>query len=220
MSISKTRNYLLLNYCSSPVAVSTRYDSFLIPGGTEDDPGSLPFTIDEISVINSNSQALRIGMLWPEPEFREEIYEEIRVPAWQTILTDRKIRDILLSPTLDGMQKLLSIENDAYFERIRGIYMGLVNAGADISNKVATMMEARRQEFAKNQRKTKIILTPHEDKDEADKDQRIAELEASMEAMRRMMEEYISQKVDTPKPTKSAARSKTTAPKETAKKSE
>ena len=188
MSISKTRNYLLLNYCSSPVAVSTRYDSFLIPGGTEDNPGSLPFTIDEISVINSNSQALRIGMLWPEPEFREEIYEEIRVPAWQTILTDREIRDILLSPTLDGMQKLLSIENDAYFERIRGIYMGLVNAGADISNKVATMMEARRQEFAKNQRKTKIILTPHEDKDESDKDQRIAELEASMEAMRRMME--------------------------------
>lgn len=220
MSISKTRNYLLLNYCSSPVAVSTRYDSFLIPGGTEAEPGSLPFTIDEIAVINSNSQALRIGMLWPEPEFREEIYEEIRVPAWQTILTDREIRDILLNPTLDGMQKLLSIENDAYFERIRGIYMGLINAGADISNKVATMMEARRQEFAKNQRKTKIVLTPHEDKTTSDKDQRIAELEASMEAMRRMMEEYMSQKADTPKPTKSAARTKTAATKETAKKSE
>ena len=220
MSISKTRNYLLLNYCSSPVAVSTRYDSFLIPGGTEAEPGSLPFTIDEIAVINSNSQALRIGMLWPEPEFREEIYEEIRVPAWQTILTDREIRDILLNPTLDGMQKLLSIKNDAYFERIRGIYMGLINAGADISNKVATMMEARRQEFAKNQRKTKIVLTPHEDKIASDKDQRIAELEASMEAMRRMMEEYMSQKADTPKPTKSAARTKTAATKETAKKSE
>ena len=218
MSISKTRNYLLLNYCSSPVAVSTRYDSFLIPGGTEAEPGSLPFTIDEISVINSNSQALRIGMLWPEPEFRNEIYEEIRVPAWQEILTDHEIRDILLNPTLDGMQKLLSIDNDAYFERIRGIYMGLINAGADISNKVATMMEARRQEFAKNQRKTKIVLTPHEDKTESDKDQRIAELEASMEAMRRMMEEYMSQKADTPKPPKSAARTKTTAPKETAKK--
>ena len=126
----------------------------------------------------------------------------------------------MLNPTLDGMQTLLSIENDAYFERIRGIYMGLINTGADISNKVATMMEARRQEFAKNQRKTKIILTPHEDKTASDKDQRIAELEANMETMRRMMEEYMSQKVDTPKPAKSATRTKATAPKETTKKSE
>lgn len=197
MSISKTRNYLLLNYCSSPVSVNTRYDSFLIPGGTEDDPGSLPFTLDEIAVINSNTQALRIGLLWPEPDFREEIYEEVRVPNWKDIMSDKEIRSILLNPTLDGLQKILDIENDAYFERIRGIYMGMKNSGVDISNKVATMMEARRQEFSKNQRKTRIVLSQQKSNDapvETDKDKRIAELEENMRKMRELMEQLMNSK--------------------------
>lgn len=194
MALSKTRNYLLLNYCQSPVAVNTRYDSFLIPGGTEDDPGSMPFTIDEMSVINNKTKAIRIGLLWPENDFKEEIYEELRIPNWRSIMTDSEIRDIILNPTIDGMQKIIDIDNDAYFERIRGIYIGLRNAGHDISNKVVNIMEARRQEFSKNQRNSRIVLTPHER--EAAFDNRSDEIKAmkeQMAAMQEMLNRFMSQ---------------------------
>lgn len=191
MTLSKTRNYLLLNYCQSPVVVNTRYDSFLIPGGTEEDPGSMPFTIDEMSVINNKTKALRIGLLWPEKEFQEEIYEELRITNWRSIMTDSEIRDILLNPTMDGMQKIISIDNDAYFERIRGIYIGLRNAGYDISNKVVNIIDARRQEFAKGQRNSRIVLTPHENNANNNQATEIEAMKAQMEAMQQMLNRFM-----------------------------
>lgn len=194
MALSKTRNYLLLNYCQSPVAVNTRYDSFLIPGGTEDDPGSMPFTIDEMSVINNKTKAIRIGLLWPEDDFKEEIYEELRIPNWRNIMTDSEIRDIILNPTIDGMQKIINIDNDAYFERIRGIYIGLRNSGHDISNKVVNIMEARRQEFAKNQRNSRIVLTPHEKYDANDsRNDELKAMKEQMAAMQELLNRFMSQ---------------------------
>lgn len=190
MALSKTRNYLLLNYCQSPVVVNTRYDSFLIPGGTDDEPGSLPFTIDEMSVINNKTKALRIGLLWPEKEYQEEIYEELRITNWRDILTDNAIRDIILHPTMEGMQKILDIDIDAYFERVRGIYIGLRNSGYDISNKVVSIMEARRQEFARNQRKSRIVLTPHHT-EEKKGDSEIEAMKAQMDAMKKMLEQFM-----------------------------
>lgn len=160
MSISKTKTYLVLNYSSSPVAVKTKYESLLVPAGTRSEPGALPFGIDDIQTINSNSPTFKIGLLWFEEEYASDIYEELRIIDWKDILTDEQIENIILNPTMESLQRILNIENEAYFERVRGVYMGLKNAGYDISNRVEKVIEPRRLEFVKKQRKSQIKLVP------------------------------------------------------------
>lgn len=162
MAISKTQNYLVLNYGASPVSVSTKYDSFLIDGGSEESPGSLPLSFDEIAVINSKSVAFKIGLLRFEPAVEAELYTALAIPNWQDIMTQRQIEEMLLHPTMEDMQKVLDIENEAYFERIRGAMVALKNLGADITTNTERIIEGRRAEFAKRQRKSQIKLTAND----------------------------------------------------------
>lgn len=166
--MDRNKTYLVLNYCSSPVVVSTRNDSFLINGGTREEPASMPLSLDEIFQINSHSPIFKVGLLRFEKECEKEIYEEIRIRNWQDILTDEEIESIILHPTVASLQKIIDIQSEMYFERIYGIYIGLVNANFPVRENVKTVMSARRKEFRNNQRVSKIILskeTPKEDKE-------------------------------------------------------
>lgn len=160
MPISKTKNYLVLNYNPSPVAVSTKHDSFLIAGGTREEPTTMPFTIDEIAAINSGSPVFKIGLLFFEPEDQEDIYQELRIDKWRDILRDEDIENIILDPTTEGLQKFLDIESDAYFERVRGVFAGLKSIGTDLSTNVEKVINGRYKELSARKRKSEIRLTP------------------------------------------------------------
>lgn len=187
MSISKTRNYLVLNHNSSPVSVSTKHESYLISGGTIESPGALPMTFDEIAVVNTTSPAFKIGLLRFEPQVEAEMYEALCIPNWRDILTLEKIEYILLNPSMADMEKILSIENSAYFERVRGVLMGLKNSGADVSSKVDRMIEQRRIELANHQRKTAIKLIPAEKPEQAPSKEEFDAMKAQLAAMQEMM---------------------------------
>lgn len=215
MAISKTQNYLVLNYSASPVGVSTKYDSFLVDGGSEESPGSLPLSFDEIAVINSKSVVFKIGILRFEPAVEAELYEALAIPHWQDILKQSQIEDILLHPNMEDMQRLLDIDNEAYFERVRGAMVSLKNRGADVANNTVRLIEARRTEFAQRKRKTALRLTPTAEKqtqaqhtqEEFDSmKNELAELKAMMAQMMKASEV---------KESKSAAKEETkTAPKQ------
>jgi len=190
MAISKTKNYLVLNYNPSPVAISTKHESYLVEGGTKNSPGTLPLTFDEISVVNSNSLAFKIGLLRFEPEYEQEFYEALSVPNWQDIFTIEQIEDALLHPTIETSQRILAIENDAYFERIRGVMIGLKNSGVDISGKIERMIEERRRELARRQRKTNITLVA---KPEESASSEVDELKAQLAQMQEMMAQMMAQ---------------------------
>ena len=160
MPISKTKNYLVLNYNTSPVAVSTKHDSFMIAGGSRTEPTTMPFTIDEIVAINSGSPVFRIGLLFFEPEYQEDIYQELRIDKWRDILRDEDIEHILLEPTVESLQKFLDIDNDAYFERVRGVLAGLKSVGADVSTNVEKVVSGRYKELCNRKRRSEIRLTP------------------------------------------------------------
>lgn len=191
MSISKTKNYMVLNYSASPVGISTRYDSFLVPGGSLESPGSLPLTFDEIAVVNSKSPVFKIGLLCFEPEYEAELYEALSIPSWKEILTEEQIQDALTNPTMESSQKILDIENDAYFERVRGVMIGLRNAGVDIPGKIERMIEQRRLELVHRQRKTEIKLVPNEPEKPAPSQEEFDAMKAQLSAMQEMMAKLI-----------------------------
>lgn len=160
--LDKNKTYLVLNYNGSPVAVSTRHESYIIPGGSSESPSSMPLSVDEIVQINSNSNVFKMGLLWFEEEFQEDLYKECRIRNWKDILTDSEIEDIILHPTLEKLERLLSIENEQYFERCYGIYIGLKNSNHSIKQNVENVMLARRKELRNRKYKTGILLTKKE----------------------------------------------------------
>lgn len=188
MAISKTKNYLVLNYGHSPIGVSTRHENYLIPGAEGDVPASLPLTIDEIQVINSNSPVFKVGMLRFEEKDEGDIYEELRILDWRDILTDKDIEDILLNPEAETLQKLVSIESEPYYERIRGVYMGLKSAGAAISLNVSNAIEARREELLRHKRTTDIRVTANSDgQNKAASSEEVDDLKRQLAEMQAMM---------------------------------
>ena len=160
--LDKNKTYLVLNYNGSPVAVSTRHESYIIPGGSSESPSSMPLSVDEIVQINSNSNIFKMGLLWFEEEFQEDLYEECRIRNWKDILTDSEIEDIILHPTLEKLERLLSIENEQYFERCYGIYIGLKNSNYSIKQNVENVMLTRRKELRNRKYKSGILLTKKE----------------------------------------------------------
>lgn len=196
MSISKTKHYMVLNHSASPVCVSTRYDSYLIQGGTQEDPGSMPLTFDEISVINSVSPAFKIGLLRFEPDCEKEMYEALAIANWQDILTLERIEEILLHPTMETMEQIIQIDNVAYFERVRGVFVGLKNAGANLSVQVENVINQRYAEFVKRQRKTSIKLVADEPTAPAPSKEEFDEMKAQLAAMKAMMEQMAASSGD------------------------
>ena len=181
--LNKTKTYLILNPCSSPVAISTRDDSFIVPGGTKDAPGSLPFSIDEIIQINAGSPVFKTGCLYFEEEYEADIYNELRIRNWKDILREEDVEDIILNPTIEKLQKVLDIESDFYFERLYGIYIGMKNANYAIPANVQTVFSMRHKEFKNGKRKSGIVLTKKESAESSE----VAELKEKLKKMEQMM---------------------------------
>lgn len=158
--LDRARNYLVLNYNSSPVVIETRYESVLIPGGSREEPSTLPLSVDEILQINNNSPFFKCGVLFFEKGFEEDLYNECRIKNWQDILTDDQIEDVMLHPTIEGLQKIVDIQTEVYFERCYGIFIGLMNANYPIPANVSKLMKIRRSEFRHKKFKSEISLTP------------------------------------------------------------
>jgi hypothetical protein len=152
--MAKNGLIIVYNESGSPVCVSTKDAQYSVAGN-----GSLPLSFEEIVYINSTSQAFRIGLLFFGSDVEESVYKELKIHDWKSILHDKEIEDILLHPTIDSLNKLLQIQSEAYFERVRGVFTGLKSIGADMSGKVETIISARYSEFRNRKYKSAIQLT-------------------------------------------------------------
>lgn len=157
MELNQNKQYLVFNYCSSPITVATRHDSHIIPGGTHEEPSTFPFTLEELAFINNNSGVFKYGLLWFEEEYAPALYDYLRIRDYDKIMTDEQITDMLLHPTPDGLQAILDITNDVYFNRVRGIYTHLKNT-RDISGRVGRLIAARYKEILNKKLTSSITI--------------------------------------------------------------
>jgi len=194
MAIQKEKTYLVFNYCNSPVGVATRTDSFIINGAEDGVPTSMAFTIDELQQINNNSKVFKTGRLRFEADYEKEIYEVLRIHNWESILTNTQIEEKILNSNTENIKDLTEIEDARYFNRIYGIFIGLRNAGLDISSKMETALMTRYRELVnpkfKLERKkadeSSVNVSQLKSENEAMKEQ-IAEMQKMMEQFKSMM---------------------------------
>lgn len=159
MSKLDLQNINVLNYNENEVFVDSSREHYKF-GASRDgiNPTIVPMSISELQYIASNTEIIKTGWLTFDDEHKEEIFKELRFPNWESILSNKDIEDILTHPTLNGLQKIIDIENQTYFDRVRIIMFKLLNDGVDVTTKVSNIVDQRYNELRKKQRKSNIIL--------------------------------------------------------------
>lgn len=161
MSIKEKVSIPVYNYNEINICIPTNISTHILPPAVDGVPSVDYLSFAEINYINGISDCFRTGLLRFAKEDEEDVYTSLNIANWEGMLTNDEIKNILLNPTIDGLQKIIDVTNASIFDRIRTIFVSLKeNTDNDISNRVIKMMEARELEFKRGIYKTQIILKP------------------------------------------------------------
>lgn len=196
MSKIDTQNINVLNYNENEVFVEKYKFSASRDGKT---PSIVTMSLSELKNICTNTDIIITGWLTFDDDVKEEIFKELRIPNWKDILTNSDIEYILTNPTMEGLQKIINIETQTYFDRVRIIMFKLMKQGTDITTKVSRIVEQRYDELRRRQRVSSIVLTKKDtNKTYATPDEvkelsaQNASLQNQLDEMKKMMEQMMS----------------------------
>lgn len=128
------------------------------PGSVEE-PCVIPIPPEEIMYMNSTCSAFKNGVLRFRPEEQNEIFEAIGVKG-DDVLFIEDIDDAILNPTVENLQRMIDIKDGAQFERIRGRFYRMTNAGEDLSTKVKHLIDERYKELRAGKRNSELSVVP------------------------------------------------------------
>ena len=168
MSIKENVSIAVLNYNESNICIPTNISTHILPPAVDGVPSVDYLSFAEINYVNGISDCFRTGLVQFEDKDKEEIYSALHFSDWKNIITNDEIKDILLNPTIEGLQKIIGVTNKSVFDRIRTSFVGLKeNPDNDISNRVIKIMETRENEFKRGIYKSQIILKPKDASEKA-----------------------------------------------------
>lgn len=193
-----TQNINVLNYNENEVFVDSSKEHYKFSASRDGKtPTVVPMPLSELQYIASNTDVILTGWLTFDEDIREDIFKDLRIANWRDILSNNEIENILTQPTKEGLQKLLNITNQTYFDRVRIIMFKLISDGIDITTKVNRIVEQRYNELRNKQRNTSIILTQKDTHKYASPDdlKELSEqnqiLQAQLNEMKKMMDKVM-----------------------------
>lgn len=217
--ITQAEKINVLNYNENKVSVMVSpTESFTFEPSVDGEiPSVIPMTFEQIRYAN-NYNTFRGGFLFFDKSKEKEIYEELGIANWEDILNNKEIRDILLSPSYEGLKKIIDIKDSAVFERVRAVFHKLKAEGtSDISVRVQQIINTRYKEL-QNKKATTSIVIEKKDLTQSVQNEEVESLKAENKAMQEqlanmqaMMEKLLAQqsvKLDT-----NEQKKETTAPK-------
>lgn len=197
MSKYKTQDINVLNYNENDVFVNGSKEHYKFAASRNGkNPTIVPIPFNELQYIASNTNIIATGWLTFDDDIKEEIYTELRIPNWKDILSNDDIKTILTKPTMEGLQKIIDIENQSYFDRVRIAMFKLMSDGVDITTKVGRIVNRRYDELQKKQRKSSIVLTKKDTSVSVDTVRELSEQNASLQSqldeMKKMMKQMMA----------------------------
>ncbi len=183
--LNETKHISVLNYNENCVCINIAPSKSVILEASEyGEPNVLPLTLDEIRFAN-NSSIFKNGILEFPEDIEDEVYETLRINKGD-VLKLNEIRDILISPTKEGLKRIISIKSSSDFERVRGQFFKLKHEGYKLTLDIADLIARRYKELVNNQTVSKIII---DDADVVNNDKtRVAELEKEIAEMKKLLE--------------------------------
>ena len=151
----------IYNHNSSRVVISTKNadEQLLLAAKNEEGvPGIAQITWSQLEWINGTSNVFKSGLV----RFGDEddaLYSILRINK-DNILFNEDIEGIILNPTMEGMQRIVSTTDLQTMTRIKGVLIQLLNANAPILKKTIDIINHRYKEVSRKQLKSEITLTP------------------------------------------------------------
>lgn len=190
MSIADKKFIDVLNYNNNIVVVTGMNDhGHSFAPGDYNSPSVIPMTIEDISYINSRSPVFKDGVLRFRDDEHNEICEYLGIRE-DDMLFNEWIEDAIRNPDSVKLNKILAITKSAQFERVRGCYYSLLNAGEDLSVKVGRLIEARYDEIYKGKLHTALVVTSNDGSAKSEASSEIADLQAKIDAQNKQIEKY------------------------------
>lgn len=158
--ITQAEKINVLNYNENKVSVMVSpTESFTFEPSIDGEiPSVIPMTFEQIRYAN-NYNTFRGGFLFFEESREKEIYEELGINNWEEILNNKEIREILLNPSFEGLEKIVYIKDSAVFERVRAAFHKLKSEGTnDVSVRVQQIINTRYKELQNKKVNTSIVL--------------------------------------------------------------
>ena len=160
MDVKRMDDIAVYNYGSSRVILTTRDGHYKLEGAVDGVPSQVILTWKEVEYINSNTKAIREGVVRFAEDIAEAIYKQLRILDWKDILFEEEIRDIFLNPSLEKLQKIVNIKSLTVIGRVRGQLIYMLNNGKDISTRVVKLVKTRYAELIRGRTSSDIVLTP------------------------------------------------------------
>lgn len=220
MKLTSNNSIQIFNYSPNAVALKGTNREYLVPGATALGPGVEFLSAEDVKYVNSRTPVFKFGILEFADDERDEIYQELHIPNWKnTTLFERDIDEMLLHPTKESLARIIALNNIHMLERIRGHMLGLVNAREDVSSRVIKLINERVEEFKKHPAMPSKIQLVERDYKVAEDNAKVAELEAELEQLKKLLLAKEEAKVEpTPAPSKTPAAKKPAPKKAPAKK--
>lgn len=191
-------NINVLNYNENSVFVDSSNGQHFKFSGSRDGkrPSVNVMSINEIKSIYNNSDIFQNGWLTFEEDEKEEVFKELRMTEWQDILSNNDIRDILLNPTADGLQKIIDIKSVPYFDRVRTQLFKLIHEDAPVVAKVKELVNARHKELQRRKRNSELVVKekdiPMTDEKAKKLEEQNANLQAQLDEMKLLMQQLVN----------------------------
>ncbi len=183
-----TKLISVYNYNENCVCVSIAPGkSIMFEASNYGEPTVIPLPMNEIMFIN-NGYAFKTGLLEFPKEIEDEMYQSLRIDK-SKVLKLKEIREILLSPTKEGLIKIVSIDSSANFDRVRSQFQKLKNEGHKLTLDVADIVNRRSKELLRGKSKSDIQIG---DPDVPIENKRVSELEKQLEEMKAMMTQMMA----------------------------
>lgn len=156
----------------------------VVEAAIDGNPTTLPLTWDEIVYAN-NSNVFKSGSLEFQSNIENDIYNELGIVK-ENVLKYKEIKEILLHPDKNGLQKILKIKTLSDFDRVREIFQKLKFEGYSITLDVNNLVKKRTEELFLGKSISSILVD--DTKNESSDSKKVQELEKQLEGMKAMME--------------------------------
>lgn len=160
------------------------------PGSVEE-PCVIPIPPEEIMYMNSTCSAFKNGVLRFRPEEQNEIFKAIGIKG-DDVLFIEDIDNAILNPTVENLQRMIDIKDGAQFERIRGRFYRMTNAGEDLSTKVKRLIDERYKELRAGKRNSELSVVPAA-KSSTDAQAELEAVKNQIVEMQKQMQEALAQ---------------------------
>ena len=189
MSIRNKTDIRVYNECPFPVNLVGQRREYIFPACEDGEPTMNFVDFDEIEYAHSRGKLFSIGLLTFNENDREEMYEALGIKDWKNkVWTDEIIKDAIVNPSMEKMQKIIDIKDLITLERVRGKMVSLVNHNEDVSQNVINIINARYREITSGNQTSKIVIRPTDVEKPVTYDE-VDELKKQLAQMKNLLEQ-------------------------------